>query len=267
VDHVTATSRRWAALLSAATVGTLILTTVLTGRTPARRAACVGTLIPAYLPPAEIEQLVTGDPGARVLIVNPANGPGEAGSRAYRRAIARARASGAQVLGYVPTTYAARPEADVEADVARYRDWYGVDGIFLDEVTHDDAHLPYYSSLSHRVRSGGLLVLNPGTVPARGYFALADVVVTFEGPYAEYAARLAQQPEWLDEIAPAQTAHLVYATSKEQAIALFAAPARAGSLYVTAGALPNPWGTPPPYLREEQSAIASTDQRNPTCAS
>ena len=41
------------------------------------------------------------------------------------------------MLGYVATTFGARPAADVEADAARYRDWYGVDGIFLDEVADD----------------------------------------------------------------------------------------------------------------------------------
>ena len=73
------------------------------------------------------------------------------------------------------------------ADAERYREWYGVDGIFLDEVAHDDAQLPYYAALSRALRGDGELVLNPGTVPARGYFELADVVVTYEGPFADYA--------------------------------------------------------------------------------
>ena len=51
-------------------------------------------------------------------------------------------------------------------------------------------------------------------VPARGYFDLADLVVTYEGPFADYARRLAGEPEWVrDE----PTAHLVYAASREQA--------------------------------------------------
>ena len=127
--------------------------------------------------------------------------------------------------------------------------------------------MPYYEALSRALRATGetLLALNPGMVPARGYFALADVVVTFEGPFADYAPRLAREPEWLRDIPQAQTAHLVYAASRDEAISLFAAPARSGSLYVTSGALPNPWGTPPPYLREEQTAMSSTDRRSTTC--
>ena len=87
-------------------------------------------------------------------------------------------------------------------------------------------------------------------VPARGYFDLADLVVTYEGPFADYARRLASEPGWVrDE----RTAHLVYAASREQADALFAAPARSTSLYVTSGVQPNPWGDPPPYLQDERS--------------
>ena len=87
------------------------------------------------------------------------------------------------MLGYVATTFGARPATSVTANIARYREWYGVDGIFLDEVAHDVVHLPYYVALRRAI--GDVVVLNPGTVPARGYFALADVVVTYEGPVAE----------------------------------------------------------------------------------
>src|ERR1700750_947809 len=94
---------------------------------------------------------------------------------------------------------------------------------------HDDARLPYHRALSRDLRAS-FLVLNPGTVPARGYFAVANVVVTFEGPYASYAAW--REPDWLDALR-ARSAHLVYAASRAQARALLAAPRRAGYLYVT----------------------------------
>src|SRR4029079_5328830 len=156
-----------------------------------RGTTCAPSLIPAYLRPDGIVALADAAPGPRLLIVNPASGPGEHPDADYRRAIAHAQARGARVLGYVSTTFGQRHYADVLADAGRYRDWYGVDGIFLDEVSHDDAQLPYYAALSHSLRGDGELVLTPGTVPARGYFDLADVVVTYEGPFADYAARLA----------------------------------------------------------------------------
>jgi hypothetical protein len=98
-------------------------------------------------------------------------------------------------------------------------------------------------------------VLNPGTVPARGYFDLADVVVTFEGPAADYADALQRTPDWLRRLPPARIAHLVYAASRQQALAAAKAPLGAGWLYITSGRLPNPWRTVPDYLREEEAAL------------
>lgn len=258
MSTVTRARRRWV-IVSAAAAGTILLTTVLAGRAPERgAAACTGSLIPAYLPPRGIADLADAAPGPRMLIVNPASGPGASLSRPYRRAVRHAQASGARVLGYVASTFGARDPAAVLADVERYREWYGVDGIFLDEVAHDEAQLPYYRGLSGSIRAEHepLVVFNPGTVPAREYFALADVVVTFEGPFADYAARLAQAPAWLSEVPADQTAHLVYAASPEQARSIFDAPLRAGHVYVTSGMPPDPWGSPPPYLREEEAATA-----------
>ena len=36
------------------------------------------------------------------------------------------------MLGYVPTGWAGRPLDAVKADIDRYRQWYGVEGVFLD---------------------------------------------------------------------------------------------------------------------------------------
>jgi hypothetical protein len=233
------------------TVGAGLVAGVVLGR-PARSAACAPSLIPAYLRPGAFAALADAAPGPRLLIVNPASGPGERPDADYRRAIAHAQARGARVLGYVATTFGARHSAAVLNDAEHYRSWYGVDGIFLDEVTHGEESLPYYTALSRQLRGTGELVLNPGMVPARGYFDLADVVVTYEGPFADYAARLAQAPDWLSDVPAERTAHLVYSASLTQARSLFAASEPDIHLYVTSGTLPDPWGSPPPpYLREE----------------
>jgi hypothetical protein len=255
VDHVT----RVVALVSVVVIGTVLLTSVVLGRASERETGCAASLIPAYLSPQGIADLADAAPGPRLLIVNPASGPGERTDPDFRRAVAHAQAGGAKVLGYVPTTFGARRSAAVLADVERYREWYGVDGIFLDEVSHDEAQLPYYAGLSRRLNGEGELVLNPGTVPARGYFDLADLVVTFEGPFADYASRLAEAPAWLKDVPADRTAHLVYAASAAQARSIFAATPRDVHLYVTSGSPPDPWGTPPPYLREE------ADSRSPRC--
>ena len=208
VDHVGRTPR-----VAAATADARVLTR---HRAPERDAVGAGTLIPAYGQPPALEALVDEAPAPMVLVVNPANGPGATADPAFRRVIERARAREARVLGYVATTFGARATTAVEAEVARYREWYELDGMFVDEVAHDSLRLPYYVGL-RRAIGAGFVVLNPARVPTRGYFALADVVVTYEGPAADYARRLGLEPSWLRDVPRDQTAHLVYAATRDDA--------------------------------------------------
>lgn len=223
-----------------------------------RRPTCRNTLIPAYVLPPAIVDAVQGPVRARLIVVNPHNGPGAQEHAQYRQAVRAARRAGARVLGYVPTSYGARPAADVEADIARYASWYGVDDIFLDEASSDAAQLAYYEALARRIRSGAkhLVVLNPGAVPARAYFDLADVVVTFEGPYSTYAGALDRMPEWVRHEPADRIAHLVYGASRDQALTAVRASDGAGYLYLTSGTPPDPWRTLPSYLLEEEQELA-----------
>jgi Spherulation-specific family 4 len=244
----------------AAAVIVVAAVTVLPNR-HAGSPACPSALIPAYGPAASVAELV-GDaapPGAppRLVIVNPASGPGAAPQADYGRAVRRLRAAGTRVLGYVPTAYSARSARAVDADVDRYARWYGVDGVFLDEASSDRRDLPYYRARARHVRSGGsrIVVLNPGRIPDRAYFRVADVVVTFEGPYAAYAPRPPRMPAWLRGIPRRQLAHLVYAASREQMAQSVGSRAAVGRVYFTDGQLPDPWSAPPAYLREQEAAM------------
>jgi hypothetical protein len=234
--------------------GAILLTTACSGRTAEKRASCPASLIPAYLRPEAIMQLVKRDTVPQLLVVNPASGPGSEREPAYRSAIAAAQAHGARVLGYVPTTWGARPRAEAEADIDRYRDWYGVDGVFLDETAADEGHLAYYDALTRHARAIGarFVVMNPGIVPARAYFDLADVVVTFEGPFSAYHDR-----GNTDGVEHDRTAHLIYGATREEAMRALAPSPSAGYVYLTSGTLPHPWGTVPDYLAHELDAIGA----------
>jgi hypothetical protein len=253
-----AAQQRRSLVVASAAAGVILIVVVLVSRGSAQRPqSCRATLIPAYLPPGAIVDLVKGPLRPRLVVINPGNGPGTHALSGYREAVRAAKDAGARVLGYVPTTYGRRPAAGVLADVERYMSWYGVDGIFFDEASHSMAQLPYYDALTRRVRSsrGRFVVLNPGVVPARGYFDIADVVVTFEGLHSAYAAALAHMPDWVREQPPDRVAHLVYGASRDQAMAAVQDVREAGYLYVTSGALPDPWRTLPSYLHEEEKAL------------
>ena len=250
--------QRGVLLASATAAGAVLLVVLLTTRGAERRPTCRTTLIPAYVPPHALVELVRASSRPRLLVINPANGPGAEAVPAYRAAVRTAQRAGARVLGYVHTTYGARPAADVMADIDRYTSWYRVDGIFLDEASHDAGLLGYYAALGRHVRAGGarrVVVLNPGAVPAREYFDLADVIVTFEGPYAAYGAAMDAMPEWVRDQPPGRVAHLVYDASRQQAMAIVAHPHKAGYVYATSGSMPDPWRTVPSYLHDEEHAL------------
>lgn len=254
--------RRDSRRLLVAAVGLIVLLVgVMVARDQVSSGApgCRATLIPAYVQPATVADLVRGSAHPRTLILNPSSGPGGERDGDWARTVALAHQGGSRVIGYVHTTYGARPEAEVRADIDRYREWYGVDGIFLDETAHTEDKLAYYRSLMTYVheRAGETVTLNPGIVPVRGYFDDADLVVTFEGAVGDLDRALASAPAWLGEIPREKIAHLVYGASPEQMRAVVAKDSGAAHLYVTNGTLPDPWRAFAPYLVDEERRLAA----------
>jgi hypothetical protein len=237
-----------------ATAGAIALSALLAAARKSTPGRFRGALIPAYGGPDALERLA--DPGRRrIVIVNPAGGPGSAAQPGYRRAIEAQLRAGADVVGYVPTGYATRDEAAVLADIRRYRAWYGIGGVFIDEVGHTSAQLPYYRSITAPLRAAGsTVVLNPGMVPARGYFDIADVIVTFEGPVDDYAGAVHGMPGWVRALPRARVAHLVYDASEEQATRAASLRA-AGYFYATNGTLRDPWSVLPSYLEDVERRV------------
>jgi hypothetical protein len=200
--------------------------------------------VPAYFLPGSIWD-VASRPGAgiRYLVLNPASGPGGAPHPGYAAAVAGAQAAGISVLGYVDTAHANRDATLARQEVNRYRDWYGVDGVFLDQSAATAEALAYYEHLAAHIRSspGAVVVLNPGVYPWQPYADLADALVAYEGDFATYL-RLAV-PDWVERHPPQRFWHLVYATTRAQlgsALGL-ARKRRAGVVYVTDRRLDNPW--------------------------
>jgi hypothetical protein len=227
------------------------------GGTPCRLA-----LVPAYVPPDELERLAEQPGERRVVVVNPASGPGDARDPRYADAIAALREGDTPVLGYVATGWADRPLALAEADIERYARWYGVDGAFLDEAASDEARLGYFARLADVVRetTGGMVVLNPGTMPDAAYFDVADVVVTFEGSYADYRAALAARPRRISRIPGAKRAHLVYGATRDQALQAAGLDSGAGFFYATSGEQPNPWRVVPDDLPALEDALSASTE-------
>jgi hypothetical protein len=214
-------------------------------------------IVPAYFdPPGHLWTKALTAPGQTILIANPDNGPGTSPDRAYERLTRNARATGHLLIGYVHTESGARPVADVERDIDRWSTFYDIHDIFFDEVSQSSAQLPYYRTITSYAQSHGatVTVLNPGTVPARGYFGLGSIVVTFEDTYAAY--RHPGFPRWLRREPAGEQANIVYAVpNAADARATLAAMRRrgVGVGYVTGSGQGNgnPYATLPSYYGSE----------------
>ncbi len=246
--------------------------------------------VPAYADPvgsaSSWEQLSGSPPGAvGIIVANVANGPGSRPVADWTAVIHTARASGSRVLGYVDTGYLGSPSlihpdglptrsgafgeqawlAQIEADIGSWYEFYGADlgGVFLDEGTSACGPTPGSNQFADQYRSlrdrlveahpGALTALNPGVPVPRCYGAAADVLVTFEGSYANYTGTSGSpgqdyQPlHWTPEAA--QIWHIIYGatTSGEMEHTMALSQQRgAGLVYVTDAGLPNPFGALPP---------------------
>lgn len=215
-----------------------------------------------------------GAPTVSHAIVNPASGPGIARDPQYAAQVEKSQAAGLTILGYVPTAYAGTTRSDrtvaaVEADIDKYYEWYGVDGVFLDEASTDCQYATsptsYYNEIYQHVKARGgdqAVAINPGTQTAECYMSVSDVVMNFEGSHEKYVSSYAA-PAWVEGYDPDRFWHLVYdspdATTMKQDIA--ASKGRnAGQIYVTPDVLPNPWDTLPPsrYFEAEQQLVAGS---------
>ena len=222
--------------------------------------------VPSYFAPGPLWAQMEGAlPTVSTAVVNPASGPGAAVDAAYADQIRRSRAAGLSVLGYVHTQYGARDPNAVKSDIDRYYEWYGVDGIFLDEAsTSCGLAVSYYAPLRDHVKTKGgraVTVVNPGVQTEECYMDAADKVVNFEGTYDAYNTDYSA-PAWVERYPSTRFWHLIHSapTARKMDRAVRLSKGRnAGWVYVTPDVMPNPWDVLPSgsYWKGELSAVRS----------
>ncbi len=224
---------------------------------------CQKAFIPAYFPAGVWAQVAGTKPVPSAMILNPATGmgAGSAPDPAYQAAAKQAQAAGSAVLGYSSTNDGLRPVGQVEADVRNYKAWYGVTGIFLDSVDGVPGELSYYEQLTsyiHKIIPGATIWLNPGIYPDQQYMSLGNVMMVFEGTYAQY--RASQVPNWARNFPASRFANTVYGASSgaqaSSAISLSRS-RNADYVYVTNLAGADPYDALPSYWSAENTAITT----------
>lgn len=222
--------------------------------------------VPAYFYPAgdglKQWQRLLDSPGQKsmVIVVNPASGPGEKADPNYEKIIDQAKKTGVTLIGYVTTSYAKKPVAEVKEQVDRWLRLYpGIKGIFFDEQASGADKVDYYAQLYEHVRKTrrlGLVVSNPGTVCAEEYLSrpTCDACCLFEGKAKDKIAL----PAWVDRhvgrvcVLPYKVADADMMRNHLHEIV----ERKFGFAYITDRGGVNPWDGLPSYWESEVAAVS-----------
>ena len=253
--------------------------------------------VPAYIYPtgpvnlALWDQIEDASPTVGLVVINPgfyaiAEPYWE---EPYETQVTECQDEGLRVIAYVPTTWGDRDIDRVKYEIDKFYDFYDVDGIFLDEVSTQTSYLAYYEEIYDYIKNkpavrNTLTVLNPGGQTDESYMSVSDILVTFEGYYANPGPSVPDPGQWYEDnyLAPSWVSdypasrfwHLVHTTGTidEMAHAVRLSQDRnVGWIYVTPdemlpydpinGYTGNPWdsfppdGSPGSYWSAELAAV------------
>jgi len=221
--------------------------------TTAATTPVTGTIVPLYTPPTDgswnvVAAAKLAHPRVPVVAaVNPASGPGPSPDPGYTDGIAMLQAAGVKVIGYVHTSYGARPTPEVMGEIDRWKVFYPqIQGIFFDEQANQPGQEQYYRDLSQHAKAQGFAftVGNPGSDSGESYVGALDTSLIYENSGVPPIDLLGG---WHDNHPREGFGVIPYATGLDHAF-VKAAKAHVGWIYLNSDNLPNPWDTVPNYF-------------------
>lgn len=154
----------------------------------------LGIVIPLYVYPNSVWQSVVNYheeyPSVPMLVViNPSGGPGSY-DPTFASWVSTLQGDGITVLGYVSTEYTAAPISQVESEIYDYASWYGVHGLFIDDMENVPGYEWYYEDVASYAASVGISFImgNPGTSVSTTYVGIFTDIGTYENSGAPSVA-------------------------------------------------------------------------------
>ncbi len=241
-------------------------------------ASALEIVVPAYFYPSssgsdwdEMNSAATVVP--LTAIMNPNSGPGNSQSSDYSNAVNSLRSNGGNVIGYVSSSYANRPIADVKADIDSYSAWYNIDGIFIDEMTNTSSasDLDFYEEVYAYIKliePTWEVMGNPGTSTQEAYLTrpTADRLMSYESFGSSYNGHTPSA--WNSNYDSSKFVNLLHTLDSndiptmEQYIDL-AVSRNVGSIYFTDDVLGNPWDRLPVFWDEQVAKVAAINNFTP----
>ena len=180
-----------------------------------------------------------------IVIVNPSNGPGSVKDGNYEYFIENLVDSNNTPIGYIYTKWGNRNLEYVKDDIDKWLNFYPkIKGFFVDEVNGSFDKLNYYKNLKNYISSKGsyFIFLNPGIIPHKDYYDLADGVVVFEGDVKKLTDNVCKNSF--------KSAIIVYGASINEMKKIINN-YNCKYFYITDDTLPSPYDTLPSYFDEE----------------
>jgi hypothetical protein len=156
----------------------------------AQGTSAAGIVVPLYTYPTDsswssLIKIRQSYPTVPIIaIINPNSGAGGSKDSNYVSGVKQLQAAGIVVLGYVYTSYGSRSVRSIEKEISNYKTWYGINGIFFDEMSSVGSTLRYYTQLSIYVRSIklGMTMGNPGTTVSSSLVGVFSNLCIYENP-------------------------------------------------------------------------------------
>ena len=184
-----------------------------------------------------------------IAVVNPLNGPGDGNNYVYETYINKMQTANIQVVGYVSTFWGAVPPEKVKSDIDKWKDYYHVDGIFIDEMSNKAGDVKYYKDVTAYAKSIGikLVIGNTGTDATPEYVGAVDNIVISEGYGAPTLSRLGG---WHVNYDKKNFSYIAYSQSTVDRQYVATSSSFASYIYITDNHYPNPYDEIPSHFDE-----------------
>lgn len=186
------------------------------------------------------------------VVANPGSGCGLIFDPTWELHIGRLESAGVQVIGYVDSGYGSRTPEELERELRTWREWYGIDGVFLDRAPSSGGRwLRDWTSVSGSVPVS-YTVANSGTCADPRLRDVFDEVCDYEGSWRDlYAHGPCTE-------SAAGTCKIVYGAASDKVISVATELSKhADTIWVTDRNGVNPYDGLPAAFAELASEIVS----------
>lgn len=198
-----------------------------------------------------------------IAVINPLNGPGGP-NYVFETNVEKMQDADILVLGYVSTFWGGVPLETVRTDIDRYKEYFNVDGIFLDEMSNEAEDVEHYREIAEYAKSVGMkyVIGNTGTDAAPDYVGVVDNIVISEG-YGEPA--LSRLAGWHVPYGREGFSYIAYNRNTVDPQYVATSTHFASYVYITDDYLPNPYDEMPSHFDELLALLdpgAESNMRN-----